>query len=727
MTLPHLDIRHFYKDGAIDIALYSWALANKLNKSPYVCVLDGFHSAPYDERQFFALMHAVGQHAGALKGANRPVKRPSYTKVRISPQEAGSYTGVTGYSRTNLPLDLHTDSSYMPVPHEFIGFQCVVADADGGENSYATVDEVIDQLSPKSLKRLQETVYPFGKAEHSVISLKPKPTIRYYRGQLDYALEQGAPLEDDQRQALQDLDTILTKLAGKNRFKLSPGQALVFNNHKALHGRTGFAEDSSRMLIRIRSHLDLHRLGRQKLPFWSKLAIRFGNSTHVKEPQGQSFPTEEGDDYSALGEVPEYFEALENGVKVDLEEITLSARQALKLGRLQEAHDLSIRCIERDKNHIEAHYNLAAIAQFRGDSISSESHLSNACKIRMYNKKFENDGRPKLLTVRGLKGCKYTLLKRAEGYIKSVQRGHFSLQNLYQPGAFDKVGASLFDTSQSGTEEQPVPDIIVNTVACGDHMPETLKMVGKFCKNFPGIPVINRPERVAAATRINNYERLSKIDGVIYPKTLLIKLKHGEEAASGKLIIDSGLYFPMIVRPSGTHTGTGMALVHSEEELLRYLHSADEGEHYAIQHYELADKRGLYSKTRVFFINGALHTVAGLIHNHWNVHSGDRYSVMDKNPWMQAREKEYLKDIKGFYGVSVVNSLMRISEIMQLDFFGVDFTVTDEGKLFVFEANAAMRHNFDHASAFPYTRPYLQAVSNAFQQMLMKRAGILDV
>jgi CHASE3 domain sensor protein len=41
--------------------------------------------------------------------------------------------------------------------------------------------------------------------------------------------------------------------------------------------------------------------------------------------------------------------------------------------------------------------------------------------------------------------------------------------------------------------------------------------------------------------------------------------------------------------------------------------------------------------------------------------------------------------------------------------------------LFVFEANAAMRHNFAHAQNFPHTEPHLKRISDAFENMIQSR------
>ena len=68
-----------------------------------------------------------------------------------------------------------------------------------------------------------------------------------------------------------------------------------------------------------------------------------------------------------------------------------------------------------------------------------------------------------------------------------------------------------------------------------------------------------------------------------------------------------------------------------------------------------------------------------------------------------------------------MDALHRISEVTSLDFFGIDFCVLPDDRLLVFEANAAMRHNFDHVAAFPYTKPHLDRISTAFTNMVLRR------
>jgi len=722
-VLPRINLHQFRSGDSFDYVSFGRMLSKQLLKPPYICILSGFRD-PQDDREFFKLIWQMADQSNRLTGHTDKARKPSFTKIRISPQEARSYGTVTGYSRTNLPLELHTDSSYMAVPHEFVGFQCLTADAEGGVNTYGTIDEIIGALPQDVVRLLEETVYPFGKGLHAVLSKFPTPGIRYYRGQVDRSLEKEGELCSQYSCALAKLDEVLKTIANKNQYKLEVGEALVFNNHKALHGRTGFAEDSQRLLVRLRHKLDFEALASQKVSLTKKLKLWFGNSGKTSFPvvaKPVSVPANVV--YESVP--PSFGEAL---LSSDTEIVRQAAKLALAKGRFREAEELNSRLFELVPGEPGPLYNLAAIARYFGDSETSANHLEAAAKLQPLNGRFVDDGRPKILTVRGLQGAKFTLMKTRGRYHTTVQRGHFSLKHLYDGAAFDKVVLSLFDQVPSLSDElSSKPDIILNTVACGDRMVPTLRVVEKVCESFPDVPVINNPAAVIAATRVGNCQRFRGEAGILYPETIQLSYVRGGEQECAAKVTAAKLGFPLILRPAGTHTGVGVSLVKNTDELLRFFYATEEGEQYAIRYHEQADERGLYAKTRVFFIDGKLYPVAALMHNDWNVHSGDRYSVMDKNPWMQDREKAFLADIEGFYGASVVERLYRVCDIMGLDFFGIDFTVTPEGDLFIFEANAAMRHNFDHAGNFPYTRPTLRAVSNAFQRMLLERAGMVDV
>ena len=102
----------------------------------------------------------------------------------------------------------------------------------------------------------------------------------------------------------------------------------------------------------------------------------------------------------------------------------------------------------------------------------------------------------------------------------------------------------------------------------------------------------------------------------------------------------------------------------------------------------------------------------------WNVHGGNRRIIMRNKEWMMAEEKSFLSDCRGYLGPDRFNILSGLNEIVGLDFFGVDFTVTGDGTILIFELNPVMRHSFEHADHFPYLTPYMVYISAAFGRMI---------
>lgn len=219
---------------------------------PHFCVVE----VPADAKQtFLALAAAAAGNEYILEAPDARNRRVSFTNVRIDEANANAprKTG-TRYSRTNLPMAPHTDSSFRVEPHELVAFHCVEHDESGGDSVLAAVEDVLDQLSPDAVARLREPAFPFGKALRPILSGQPGvEEIRYYRAQLDRPLADGVvSLTATQREALDELDLVLERHDRFHNLPLRSGEVLFMHNRKVLHGRTGFSGESRRHLRRIR-------------------------------------------------------------------------------------------------------------------------------------------------------------------------------------------------------------------------------------------------------------------------------------------------------------------------------------------------------------------------------------------------------------------------------------------------------------------------------------------
>lgn len=326
------------------------------------------------------------------------------------------------------------------------------------------------------------------------------------------------------------------------------------------------------------------------------------------------------------------------------------------------------------------------------------------------------------LRLRCVDRSRYTISwNAAGGCSRRFRSGHFSLQELIDPRAIAVSTLSSYGDSLSTMETLPDCRVILNTIACPDLNPDPLKHAARFLRRFPQVPVINRPEAVLACTREENAVRLGALPGVVTPETRSFENDLAPEEMVNHLAT-MGFSYPVILRRAGTQTGISMALVEDRDQACRYFAEAGPVTLYAIAWSDRPDGEGLYRKTRAFFIDGMFYPVANLVSDHWQIHSGDRYRVMIDHPQAKAREQAWLADPQDYLGTRAWDALHAIRDEVQLDFFGIDFTLTEDGDVFVFEANAAMRHNYDHAHRFPYTRPYLDRIGRAFSQMVVTRA-----
>ncbi len=163
------------------------------------------------------------------------------------------------YSTTHLGFPSHTDGSGKPNPYDVVLLYCVRQDTAGGESMLITLDELLQYLKPESITTLRRKVFPVPFGTAPIISGEVSDLrIRYNAEELSfYARLHRFEFTENQRRALADLAAAISVLEVKQpKVRISPGQCLVIDNKRALHGRTAFSQDSNRLLKRVRVYLD---------------------------------------------------------------------------------------------------------------------------------------------------------------------------------------------------------------------------------------------------------------------------------------------------------------------------------------------------------------------------------------------------------------------------------------------------------------------------------------
>ena len=188
------------------------------------------------------------------------------------------------------------------------------------------------------------------------------------------------------------------------------------------------------------------------------------------------------------------------------------------------------------------------------------------------------------------------------------------------------------------------------------------------------------------------------------------------------LVAKERLAFPVLIRQTGTHTGRTFIKTDTKEEFEAAAGELAGSEIYLTQYISCPYRDDFFRKMRVFFIDGKIYPVVHHIDGFWNVHGSNRTNLMAENDWMMDVEISYMADPESFLEPDIYQRLQSLHQLIGLDFFGVDFNITDDGDILIYEMNPAMRHAPDHGQNFPYLLPYMDRITEAFKQMIIDRS-----
>lgn len=227
------------------------AIRDALTDYPHAVVLRWGERANSHELTYGALRAlyclAMQTNAGDLP-------KVDCTRIAVNKTALRKQDGVTRVSRSNLAMPLHTDSTYQRQPYEVVAMHMARPSRQGGKLILAPLAPVLADLPDVAVQALQEPVFPFGAGRFPVMARNRSGdwAVRYYRQQIDNALQAENDLDSESREALRALDQCLAGFAARLQMPLQSGDAIFLKNHRILHGRTSFPATSGRILYRYR-------------------------------------------------------------------------------------------------------------------------------------------------------------------------------------------------------------------------------------------------------------------------------------------------------------------------------------------------------------------------------------------------------------------------------------------------------------------------------------------
>jgi glutathione synthase/RimK-type ligase-like ATP-grasp enzyme len=200
--------------------------------------------------------------------------------------------------------------------------------------------------------------------------------------------------------------------------------------------------------------------------------------------------------------------------------------------------------------------------------------------------------------------------------------------------------------------------------------------------------IFNHPRAVVASRRDKVSSLLAGIDGLEVPKCIRFVPKKSQDFQ--KAFADTGMAYPVLVRPAASQTGRGLVRVDSPFDWVKALESHWYGvPHFMTQYVEYKNAFShLYEKARVVVIGDQLFLRAYSTSPEWLV----------KGLPKDLTTSEAIDILNGFNSFSAGDggwSALRfvaneIKSRLPLDFFGIDLGVRGDGTFVLFEANVAM-------------------------------------
>jgi len=270
----------------------------------------------------------------------------------------------------------------------------------------------------------------------------------------------------------------------------------------------------------------------------------------------------------------------------------------------------------------------------------------------------------------------------------------------------------------------PEHDIAIVVASDSEDCRTALRKIDAAAPSWPR-PLLNSPRLVSSLDRDKLYRLLDGIDGLEIPATFVVTRERLDDVAQSPeelQDIATDLAFPVIIRPRGSHAGSGLAKIDDAAELRRYL-DGREGELFFISRFvDYSSLDGLYRKYRVVFVDGRPYACHMAIADRWDIwylNAGMSQSAekrLEEEAWMRTFDFAFARRHQGAFDA--------IADRVGLEYFTVDCAETGDGSLLIFEAdNTAVVHNMDHAHVFPYKPAQMRKIFDAFAAMLVRHAG----
>jgi hypothetical protein len=272
-----------------------------------------------------------------------------------------------------------------------------------------------------------------------------------------------------------------------------------------------------------------------------------------------------------------------------------------------------------------------------------------------------------------------------------------------------------------------IPDHDVGFLALGESARNEpiLKRLGARLAAWPRCVINAAPEVIAGLTRDGVHAMLDGEPSLVSPLTIRARraeLQAHVRRGGGLAALLPNASYPILIRPTGTHAGKGLQRLAEVADLARYIGEHPDDAFYLTPFIEYASPDGMYRKQRIAFIGGRAYPSHFATSAHWMVHylSAD----MTEHAARRLEEAVWMTSFDAGFAQRHAAAFAALGERLGLDYFGIDCAEMPDGRLLIFEVDVAMIvHDLDSASTFPYKKPAMRRLFDAFCDLVRDRAG----
>lgn len=288
---------------------------------------------------------------------------------------------------------------------------------------------------------------------------------------------------------------------------------------------------------------------------------------------------------------------------------------------------------------------------------------------------------------------------------------------------------SVLADSSTATEALrglPRPALALNNFANAEQLmvEDRLQRTSALADSL-GVKVINHPRLAVQATRQKNSARFAGQSGIIFPATQRYR---NEKARQSELItdIEDRYGYPVIIRTVFQQMGVGTSLAGNRQELGEVLDRLGGTQFYAIAYILNQHRDGMYRSLRAAFVEGRPLIIRADYSETWNVRARrqlHQQGFYRKYPDLLRQANNIVRNPETELGRGVLERLDRIARLMPLEIFGMDFDVTDDGDLLIFESNATMNLLSTSPEGLEYPTETEERLRASFEQYFTRLAA----